>query len=59
VLPWPPPGGTPGAARRNSAMIGGLSIPGLGGGAGRGRRMSAAGGGMSVAMARRGEGMRV
>eukprot|EP00434_Breviolum_minutum_P034145 symbB.v1.2.030211.t1/scaffold3381.1/size58006/6 len=54
VLPWPPPGGTPGAARRNSAMIGGLSIPGLGGGAGRGRRMSAAGGGMSVAMARRG-----
>lgn len=51
VLPWPPPGGTPGAARRNSSMISGLQLPRMGGGAGR--RASAAGM-SSVAMARRG-----
>ena len=51
VLPWPPPGGTPGAARRNSSMISGLQLPRMGGGAGR----RASGAGMSsVAMARRG-----
>ena len=53
VLPWPPPGGAPGAARRNSAMIGGLQLPRMGGGPGR--RASAAGMGLSaIAMARRG-----
>lgn len=51
VLPWPPPGGAPGAARRNSAMMGGLQLPKLGGGPGR--RASAAGL-SSIAMARRG-----